>query len=286
LINKGENGGRKLPEYIIEARELCKSYGERVIFKDTSFNIRRGEKVAILGNNGTGKTTLIKMLLSEEKIDSGRVYLNPSLRFGYFSQELENLNMKNRVIDELLNEGLNPKDASMMLASMFFKGDDVYKTVESLSMGEKCRVVFTKIMLSDIDVLVLDEPTNYMDIVSREKLEEVLELFKGAVLLVSHDRYFVKSIAEKIFEIDKNRIITYDGGYEYFLSKKYAAVKEAEKGPGLKHILDEISRLECEIAFISGQLASPKITGEEKSELDRKFIETARSLRGLKEKAN
>jgi ABC-type multidrug transport system ATPase subunit len=154
-------------------------------------------------------------------------------------------------------------------------------------MGEKCRVAFGKIMLSKANLLILDEPTNFMDIVSREKIEEVLQSFKGAIILVSHDRYFIKRVANRIMEIESLGVKCYDGDYGYYLEKKNAMEMKERLEGNIVRVKDEISRLECEIAFISGRLDSAGINAAEKEELNKRFLETARLLnqyRGMMKK--
>ncbi len=275
--------GKKLPEYLIQASNLYKAFGKKTIFENTSFDIKRGERIALIGKNGSGKSTLIKMIVGDEGIDNGYINTNPSLKIAYFSQELENLDFSSTILDDILKEKVPVNSARLVLGCLLFKGEDVYKKIEVLSMGEKCRVAFAKLILSGADMLILDEPTNYMDIVSREKIEEVLEDYNGALLFVSHDRYFVKRASNRIFEIEDRKIKIYEGNYEYYLSKKLDDEKKERVGIDYTSIKNEIRRLECEIAFMSGRFADPRLGAEEKTELDRKFIETSRKIREYRE---
>jgi ATPase subunit of ABC transporter with duplicated ATPase domains len=276
--------GKKLPEYLLQAGNLHKAFGRKAIFENASFDIKRGERIALIGKNGSGKSTLIKMIVGDEGIDKGYINTNPSLKIAYFSQELENLDFNSTILDDILKEKVPVNSARLVLGCLLFKDKDVYKKIEVLSMGEKCRVAFAKLILSGADMLILDEPTNYMDIVSREKIEEVLEDYKGTLLFVSHDRYFVKRASNRIFEIEDRRIKIYEGNYEYYLTKKVDDEKKEKIGVDYTSIRDEIRRLECELAFMSGRFDDPKLGAEEKAELDRKFIETSRKIREYKEK--
>lgn len=278
VINMREKSKNKLPKYIIEVNGLSKSYGEKVIFKNVSFNIKNNDKVALIGANGSGKTTLLKILVNEESKTDGTVYINPSLKISYFSQELEHLNFENTVLEEVLISGVKSSDVRLMLGCLLFKCDDVYKKIKVLSMGEKCRVAFAKLILSGADMLIMDEPTNYMDIVSREKIEEVLEEYQGTVFLASHDRYFIKKIANRIFEIKDKKINVFEGNYNYYLESKLNIKKKNKLG----NVSDEITKLECEVSFISGKLDNEKLSSEEKENLGKQFIETVRKINGYK----
>ena len=269
---------RKLPQYIIRGGNISKAFGENSIFQDVSYDIKRGEKIALLGKNASGKSTFIKMILGKEKLDSGYININPSIKIAYFSQELTNLDFNNTVLDELLKENIPIQHARLILGSLLFREDDVFKKINDLSMGERCRVAFAKIIISSANMLILDEPTNYMDIISRERIEEILKDYNGSVLLVSHDRYFVKKIANRIFEIEGSKLNIYEGNFEYYLSQKEETVKKEKLGNNYINIKDEIRRLECEIAFISGKLGDPKLVPNEKAELDKKFIHISRML--------
>lgn len=274
--------GKKLPEYIIQFKNIYKSYEKKVIFQDASFDVKRRDRIALIGRNGSGKSTLIKMIVGEEDYDKGCISINPSLRIGYFSQELDNLDFNKSILDEILELGVTVQSARLVLGSLLFKGENVYKRIEVLSMGEKCRVAFAKLILSGCDMLILDEPTNYMDIVSREKIEEVLYDYSGTVLFVSHDRYFVRCTANRIFEIEEGKIKIYEGNYEYYTSKKAEDEKKNNSRKDYNYIQDEIRRLECEIAFISGRLGDAGLRNDEKQELDVRFIEISRKINEYK----
>jgi ATP-binding cassette subfamily F protein 3 len=281
IINKAFTG-QKLPPTLVEVRELTKSYGEKLIFKNVSFTIKRHDKIALLGTNGTGKTTLLKIITGLDKPSSGSVKLNPSVKIGYFAQELSNLNSNSTVLDEVLASGAKMNETRLLLACLLFRGDTVYKKVGQLSMGEQGRVAFAKLILSGANLLILDEPTNYMDIISKEKIEEVLEDFEGSILFVSHDRYFTKRLATKVLKLENHVLRRYEGGYDYFVAKNKQESANFKAKTDLKEVKDKIARLECELSFLSGKLAEP-LEEEEKRELDEKFIKTARELNKWRE---
>lgn len=282
LLNKSLVG-TKLPQYLVQGKDLDKSFGERIIFSKASFSIMRGDKIALLGKNGAGKTTLIKMLNGLDKDFKGTITINPSVKIGYFAQELETLIYDKNILDNVLQEDVTQKEARLLLACLLFRGEDVFKKVDNLSMGEKCRVAFAKLIFSGANVLILDEPTNYMDIVSKEKIEEILEEFQGSMLFVSHDRYFVNRLSNKIIQLGQNKLSTYFGTYEEYLSKIENDKKAEASKENYNAIKDTISRLECELAFISGRL-NDKLTEEEKQILNDKFLETAREINMYKRK--
>lgn len=281
IINKNLSS-IKLPKYLMRINDLHKSFGERVLLKNASLNLIKGDKAAIIGKNGSGKTTLLKMINGLDKNYSGSISINPSVKIGYFAQELETLDLNNSILDNVLSPPFTISEVRLLLASLLFKGDDVFKKVHSLSMGEKSRVAFAKLMLSQANVLLLDEPTNYLDIVSREKIEEVLQGYKGTILFVSHDRYFINNIANKIFELDNETIVTWEGNFKDYIKNKNTP-KDSNKDFSLKSIKEEISKLDLELAFLSGKLSEAS-DEDEKEKLNNRFLEVSRILRALKDK--
>lgn len=279
LINKNNINKNKLPNYLIKVNRLKKSFENKVLFDSAALNVKKGDKAALVGSNGSGKTTLLKMIVGSEKPNSGTVYLPISIKLAYFSQELENLNHDNTIVDEVMSIGICRNDARLMLGSLLFKGEDVFKIITKLSMGEKCRVAFAKLLLSGSDILILDEPTNYLDIVSKENIEEVLNQYEGTILFVSHDRYFINSFATKIFEIDNQKIITYEGNYDYYLSKKAEMQNRVTANMNYDKIKDEILQLECELSFLCGRLSEVNLPECSKLETQVKFIDTSEKLR-------
>jgi len=276
IINKGVKQAKQ-PPVLVRVENLHKKYGSRDIFKNTSFVINRNDKTALLGANGSGKTTLLKIIAGIDKDWAGEVRVNPSLKTAYFSQELDDLDYEKTVIEETMVTGVGVKEARLLLAGLLFKGNSVKKKISSLSMGEKCRVAFAKLILSGAGLLILDEPTNYLDIPSREKIEEVLGDFQGSLVFVSHDRYFIKKLANKIMKIQELELRVYDGGFDYYLQKMQEETLQEKVGEDYQKINDDIRRLECELAFLSAKLNEP-LTEEEKEQLNQKFLETAQKV--------
>lgn len=244
----------KASKYIIKVNRLKKTFGNKVIFNNVAFHVKGRDKIALMGNNGSGKTTLLKILLGLEKEDSGTVSLNPSLKIAYFAQELDNLNLDNNLIEEIRSCGLDKEGAMRVLGNFLFKGEDLFRKIETLSMGEKCRVAFAKLLTKDFNMLILDEPTNHMDIASKENIEKALREYEGTIIFVSHDRYFVKTIATRIFSIGNHDIKVYEGDYEYYLYKKEEEKLKSKVGISYINVKDEIIRLECEMAYLTSKL--------------------------------
>lgn len=276
VINKGVSSN-KLPPTLITGINLVKKYGDKVIFNKAGFTVNRGDKVAIIGKNGSGKSTLLKMICSLDEKFGGTISVTPAVKIGYFAQDLDNLDMNDSILDYVVDQGVAVEEARLLLARLLFRGDAVFKTIGCLSMGEKGRVAFARLILSGTNLLVLDEPTNYMDILSREKIEEVLEEYTGAVLFVSHDRFFVKRLANKIFAIQSQDLVTFDGNYQYYLEKVREDRERQKIGAEYQELSDNILRLEHMLSLLSVELSRVR-DGEEKHRLDKEFIDTAREL--------
>lgn len=207
---------------VLKAEGLAKSFGSLSLFSDLSFEIKRGEKVAIIGDNGTGKTTLLKILNGVYEPDAGSFSLGSKVHIGYYDQEHHVLHMEKTLFEEISDEypTLTNTQIRNVLASFLFTGDDVFKRISDLSGGERGRVSLAKLMLSEANFLILDEPTNHLDITSKEILENALNQYTGTVLYVSHDRYFINETASRILELTGNTLVNYIGNYDYYLEKK------------------------------------------------------------------
>jgi len=281
VINKNITG-RKLPPFLVQGKNPCKNFGEKLLLDDISFNIKRRDKIALIGRNGVGKTTFLKVVCGIDKDYGGTVTINPSVKIGYFAQEFDDLDNGAAILDDVLAVGAGAEDARLLLAGLLFRGDDVYKRIANLSMEEKGRVAFAKLILSGANLLVLDEPTNYMDIQSKEKIEKVLDEFGGSIVFVTHGRYFINELANRIFVIDNQKLYCYDGSYEYYMTKRREQKAKEEIGVEYRHLADNIRRLECELAFLGGKLNETQ-DEEEKERLNRRFLEAAKELKRNKE---
>lgn len=207
---------------VLMVRELSKSFDAQTLFSHVDFDIKRGERVAIIGNNGTGKTTLLKIINGLLEADSGEIRLGSKVHIGYYDQEHQVLHMDKTLFEEIQDTypDMNNTQIRNTLASFLFTGDDVFKLIRDLSGGERGRVSLAKLMLSDANFLLLDEPTNHLDITSKEILESALCRYTGTVLYVSHDRYFINRTATRILDLTSQSLINYIGNYDYYLEKK------------------------------------------------------------------
>ena len=279
---------------VLTVEGLAKSFGDKHLFSKLSFDMKRGERVAILGNNGTGKTTILKILNELLPADSGSFTLGTNVETAYYDQEHHVLHMEKTIFDELHDTypDLNNTRIRTILAAFLFTGDDVFKRIGDLSGGERGRVSLAKLMLSDANFLILDEPTNHLDMASKEILEEALTNFSGTVLYVSHDRYFINKTATKILELANGQLYAFNGNYDYYLEKRdlvmglspavgdESSAKDTKPEPAnktdwlqqkeqqkeerkranqLQKIETRIEELEAEDARLSEELADPAI---------------------------
>ena len=218
---------------VMEVRHLSKSFDNKLLFRDISYDIHRGEHVAIIGNNGTGKSTMLKMIMGQVKPDEGAIRFGTNVHIGYYDQEHHVLHDDNTLFEEIADEhpDMNNTEIRSLLASFLFTGEDVFKYIRDLSGGEKGRVSLAKLMLSEANFLSLDEPTNHLDMVSKEVLENALNHYEGTVLYVSHDRYFINHTASRILSLTKKLMLDYPGhggdeapakyigNYDFYLEK-------------------------------------------------------------------
>ncbi len=292
---------------ILKVNDLAKEYDGRVILKNFAFDMRNGDKIAIIGDNGTGKSTFLKILLGEEQKDSGRIKKGIGVKTGYLPQLVKFSNPERNLIDTLIYEkNVSAQTARNRLGSFKFSGEDQLKTVEKLSGGEKSRLRLCTLMYDDINVLILDEPTNHLDIMSREWIEEAIEEFDGSLIFVSHDRYFISRFANKIIEMTKDGYYLFKGNYEEYVKAKQddkldffpkdtapkpVIVREkpkSEKPKGIDKVLEKkIKNLEREIKTLDEKIAQIELEmndcgadfeklhklSEEKDELDLTLLE-------------
>ena len=207
---------------VLKVDNISKSFSDEPLYDGLSFEIHKGERIAIIGSNGTGKTTLLKIIMGLTKADSGDISFGSNVYTGYYDQEQQMLDMNKTIFEEISDAypDLTETKIRNVCAAFLFTGDDVFTPIKSLSGGERGRVSLAKLMLSKANFLILDEPTNHLDMYSREILEEALNAYAGTVLFVSHDRYFINKTATKIIELTEHQIVTYIGDYDYYIEKK------------------------------------------------------------------
>ena len=207
---------------VLHIEDMAKSYGEKTLFTNLNIDLKRGEKIALIGENGRGKTTLFKIIMDKIEADKGIKVLGTNVNVGYYDQEQSDLNLDKSILDEVWDEfpNLTTSKLRSYLASFLFTGDDVFKIINTLSGGEKCRINLLKLMLSKSNLLLLDEPTNHLDIISREALEDAILEYDGTLMVISHDRYFLNKVIGRILELKENGVAEYLGNYNYYQEKK------------------------------------------------------------------
>lgn len=217
---------------VLQVEQLSKAFDSISLFSNINFEMKRGEHVAIIGDNGTGKTTILKIINELLPPDGGTIRLGSNVHIGYYDQEHHVLHMEKTLFEEISDDYpyLNNTEIRNTLAAFLFTGDDVFKRIGDLSGGERGRVSLAKLMLSESNFLILDEPTNHLDITSKEILEDALNNYTGTVLYVSHDRYFINRTANRILELQGNNLINYLGNYDYYIEKKQELTAPAETG--------------------------------------------------------
>lgn len=276
-----------LPKILMRCEELGIEFDGTLLFEDINVAIRRNQHIALLGSNGSGKTTLLRLLVGELRSSRGLVKVSPSVKIGYFAQELGNLCQDNSIYEEVRVPHMEQGEVRKLLANFLFRREKVFTKIKDLSMGEKCRVAFVKLLVRQNNVLVLDEITNHMDIQSKECLEEALKLFKGTVIFVSHDLYFINKIATKIIRITNKSIEQFSGSYrEYTEEEKQRAIKEKSKanndGVDYEQLKNQLRMVEMKCAYINGKLCSSGLKLEEKLELESEFFSMTKELRRLR----
>ena len=244
---------------VLTVEGISKSFPGQTLFNDISFQIKRGERVALIGNNGTGKTTMLKILNGILPSDSGSFSLGSKVQIGYYDQEHHVLHSDKTIFQEISDTypSLTETEIRNMLAAFLFTGDDVFKLISSLSGGERGRVSLAKLMLSEANFLILDEPTNHLDIASKEILEEALNSYTGTVLYVSHDRYFINQTATRILDLTNQVVVNYIGDYDYYLEKKEELT---EKYAPVQETLSDLSAADAE------ESSSSKLTWQQQKE--------------------
>jgi len=300
---------------VLYVENLSKSFGEKTLFTNVNMDIKRESKIAIIGENGRGKTTLFKIIMDKVPSDSGIKVLGKNVHLGYYDQEQSNLNEDKTILDEVWDDfpKMTTTEIRNALAAFLFTGDDVFKKIKTLSGGEKCRINLLKLMLSKCNFLLLDEPTNHLDIVSREALEDAILSYDGTVLVISHDRYFLNKVINKIFELREDGIKEYLGNYSYYVDKKKNPLRfeieeeydgitktqmkldkkkkkeqeklEKEKKNHIKSIEDKISALENELENLQNQLCIEEVYSnpEESQRVNKEISDIETELESLYE---
>ncbi len=240
---------------VLYVENLSKSFGEKLLFEGLNMDIKREEKIALIGENGRGKTTLFRIIMDKISSDNGIKVLGKNVFVGYYDQEQSNLNFNKTILDEVWDDfpHMTTTEIRSALAAFLFTGDDVFKSISTLSGGEKCRINLLKLMLSKANFLLLDEPTNHLDIISREALEDAILNYDGTIILISHDRYFLNKIINKIFELNEDGVKEYLGNYSYYVEKKKNPLRfeDIEEGSGITKTqlkLDKKKKREAEKA--------------------------------------
>lgn len=270
-----ETDNSTISRVLAEGAGLEKGFGSRRLFSGADFQIRRSSRIALLGDNGVGKTTLIRILLGQEKADKGTLRIPPSVRIGYLDQELNQLREEHTVLEEAAGEGSRSlEEIRTLLGCLLFRRDDVYKPVGVLSMGERVRLTLARLILSGCNLLVMDEPTNHLDLPSREAVEEALLQYNGTLLFVSHDRYFLERMATETWVIQEGRLQCLPYTYTEFIQHRTEG-NQQKKQEDLLVLETRLSRLSAELDSCSDE--------EEKTRLNREFVELAREIRKRKE---
>ena len=262
---------------VLTIRDLAKSFGSQKLFSQVDIDIKRGERVAVIGSNGTGKTTLLKMINAMVPSDSGTITLGSKVHIGYYDQEHHVLHMEKTVFEEVSDAYPNLTNTQVrnILAAFLFTGDDVFKRISDLSGGERGRVSLAKLMLSEANFLILDEPTNHLDITSKEILEDALRHYTGTVLYVSHDRYFINQTATRILELTGQTFLNYIGNYDYYLEKRELMTQlytdpSANGGPGFSGAVAAAGRggSASDSSAAAKYAAASPVTAESENKLD------------------
>lgn len=263
-------------EETLVAEGVTKAY-DSILMNNTDFFVKKGERIFLLGKNGCGKTTFLKIITGEVAPDAGRVTVGANVQIGYYDQIQETLNTEKTVIEEIWDEYPRKTETELRnaLAAFLFRGEDVFKPISKLSGGERARVQLVKLILKPVNFLILDEPTNHLDIESREALEKALLGYDGTILAVSHDRYFINKLATRIANFENEKIVTYVGGYDYFLEKHTEETREEPAGKEKNLGYEERKRLASEQRKKQTQL---KRTEERITELEQEIEDLNKAL--------
>ena len=268
---------------VVVAEDLSMQFDSKKLFSNLELLIRKGDRIALIGANGSGKTTLLKILLGEIQPSHGRFKIGSRVKIGYFSQHHEDLNDENSMLDEIVdNFGTTEEVARNYLGAFNFRGDEVFKLIGDLSGGEKARIALLKLFLTGANFLILDEPTNHLDIPAKEVIEDALKNFPGTILLVSHDRYFIRAVTNQIWRLENGSIL--HGGFELLEfvekeipnSKPKKEIQRRDKSPNKKSTITiqpeeieaKIMMVEYELKAIEVEMNDPKLQSDPKSSME------------------
>jgi len=264
----------KGPEILVRSTDLEKSYGENLLFEKSDFCILRGERYNLIGKNGTGKTTLLNMIAGLDESFSGTIEISKSAKFGYYTQHHLDIEDRMTVLEAIRDKGLNEAEARTYLGSFLIRGEHVFKNVGELSVGQKSKVALLRLLLDRPDLILLDEPVNHMDVLSREKIEAALESYKGTILFISHDRRFNEKLTTKVLSIENRKIVEYPGDYNYYLEKKQRNnVQRDSSRKGNMDMEGEALLLEMKISRLNSMLSDPTISNIRKEEMEKEFFD-------------
>ncbi|KAJ49362.1 ATP-binding cassette subfamily F protein 3 [Clostridium tetanomorphum] len=298
---------------VLHIENLSKSFENKHLFSNVNLDIKRGEKLALIGDNGRGKTTLFNIIMDKVEPNSGIKVLGKNVFIGYYDQEQSNLNPDKTILDEVWDDfpKMTTTEIRTVLGAFLFRGEDVFKPISKLSGGEKCRINLLKLMLSQANFLLLDEPTNHLDIISREALEDAILEYDGTVLVISHDRYFLNKVINKIYELKEDEAKEYLGNYNYYVEKKknphrfiYEEEKdgktktqiqqekkkkreieklEKEKKSKIKSLEDEIANKENYLVKLQEQLCKEEVYSnpQKSEEINKEILDIGKDIENL-----
>lgn len=258
---------------VIQVQDLSFGYGEELLFKNLNFEVKRGEKVALVGDNGTGKTTLTKLILAPVP----GIYVTKGAKIGYFRQDLSDLQGEKTILENLMESSIYSETfVRIILARLLIKGEAVYKPVKVLSGGERVKVQLAKLFTSDFNLLILDEPGNFLDLYSKEALEEVMKEYEGTLLFISHDRYMIDQVADRIIHLTRGKWTAFEGNYSQYLQWQ-----EEKSTAGEQQLRERLLQLEVQLSQLIGKLSIPD-KKQDKAQLEQEYQRVLEEIQHLK----
>ncbi|MBL0385066.1 ABC-F type ribosomal protection protein [Tumebacillus sp. ITR2] len=267
---------------LLRGEDVTFGYEDRTILNRVNFEVNKNDRIALVGPNGTGKSTLLKLLTGQLQGERGNIRVTPTATLGYFDQVFDALNLDRTLLDDLLYlPKMDNTTARLFLGSFLFRGDEVFRKLSTLSYGERVRYVFVKLILSRFNTLILDEPSNHLDIMTREKLEEALDDYPGAFIVASHDRYFLEKMTNKVWEIRDGQLIVHPMGFQEYMERKSKPALAPSKKEIKKQLQDELLLLETRISQLSFELTTAT-DAVAKQQLDTEFISLSRQANQIR----